>query len=69
MDVFDVLFVIGWGWVDVMQDSQIEQFYLLEVNIVLGMIEKSLVFKVVVVVGISFQELVLVVLVISMEFV
>ena len=66
-DAFDALSATGWGRVDVMQDSQTEQFYLLEANTVPGMTEKSLVPKAAAAAGISFQELVLAVLATSME--
>lgn len=52
--VCDVLGIQGWGWVDVMQDVE-GCFWLFEVNIVLGMIDYSLVFMVVWVVGLDFQ--------------
>ncbi len=66
-DAFDALSATGWGRGDVMQDSQTEQFYLLEANTVPGMTEKSLVPKAAAAAGISFQELVLAVLATSME--
>lgn len=56
--VFCVVGCCGWGCVDVMCDWVSGCFFLLEVNIVLGMISYLLVFKVVGQVGIGFEELV-----------
>lgn len=66
LQVFDVLGCSGWGCVDVMCDC-VGCNWLLEVNMVLGMILYLLVFKVVVVVGIGYEELCWCVLEISFD--
>ena len=64
---FEALSATGWGRVDVMQDKQSGEFYLLEANTVPGMTEKSLVPKAAAAAGISFTDLVLAILATSME--
>lgn len=64
---FEALSVTGWGRVDVMQDKQSGEFYLLEANTVPGMTEKSLVPKAAAAAGVSFTDLVLAILATSME--
>ncbi|MES2662652.1 MAG: D-alanine--D-alanine ligase [Pseudomonadota bacterium] len=55
---FEALGCAGWGRVDVMMDHQ-GQFYIIEVNTVPGMTQRSLVPKAAKVVGLEFDELVL----------
>ncbi len=57
LDAFDLVGASGWGRVDAMQDQQ-GQFYLLEVNTVPGMTEKSLVPMAAKANGASFEQLV-----------
>ena len=57
LDAFDLVGASGWGRVDAMQDQQ-GQFYLLEVNTVPGMTEKSLVPMSAKANGASFEQLV-----------
>jgi len=57
LDAFDLVGASGWGRVDAMQDEQ-GQFYLLEVNTVPGMTEKSLVPMAAKANGASFEQLV-----------
>lgn len=57
-DAFKAVGCSGWGRVDFMRDSQ-KNWYLLEVNTVPGMTEKSLVPKAAKQAGISFDQLVL----------
>lgn len=57
LDAFNAVGASGWGRVDLMQDAQ-GQFYLLEVNTVPGMTEKSLVPMAAKQAGMSFEELV-----------
>jgi len=57
LDAFDLVGASGWGRVDAMQDLQ-GQFYLLEVNTVPGMTEKSLVPMAAKANGASFEQLV-----------
>lgn len=59
---FDALGCVGWGRVDFMRDKATGQWLLLEVNTVPGMTESSLVPKAAKVKGISFKELVLMIL-------
>jgi len=54
---FDLVGATGWGRVDIMQDSD-NQFYILEVNTVPGMTEKSLVPMSAKASGLSFEQLV-----------
>jgi len=54
---FDLVGATGWGRVDIMQDSD-QQFYILEVNTVPGMTEKSLVPMSAKASGLSFEQLV-----------
>jgi len=54
---FDLVGATGWGRVDIMQDSD-HQFYILEVNTVPGMTEKSLVPMSAKASGLSFEQLV-----------
>lgn len=54
---FDLVGANGWGRVDAMQDQN-GQFYLLEVNTVPGMTEKSLVPMAAKAVGLTFEQLV-----------
>ncbi|RZM71206.1 D-alanine--D-alanine ligase, partial [Pseudoalteromonas rubra] len=55
---FELVGATGWGRVDAMQDSN-GQFYLLEVNTVPGMTEKSLVPMAAKQNGLSFKQLVI----------
>ena len=57
LDAFDLVGASGWGRVDAMQDEQ-GHFYLLEVNTVPGMTEKSLVPMAAKANGASFEQLV-----------
>ena len=57
LDAFDLVGASGWGRVDAMQDQQ-GDFYLLEVNTVPGMTEKSLVPMAAKAHGASFEQLV-----------
>ena len=57
LDAFDLVGASGWGRVDAMQDEQ-GNFYLLEVNTVPGMTEKSLVPMAAKANGASFEQLV-----------
>jgi len=57
LDAFDLVGASGWGRVDAMQDQK-GQFYLLEVNTVPGMTEKSLVPMAAKANGASFEQLV-----------
>lgn len=57
LDAFDLVGASGWGRVDAMQDQQ-GNFYLLEVNTVPGMTEKSLVPMAAKESGTSFEQLV-----------
>ncbi len=57
LEAFNAVDASGWGRVDVMQDGQ-GRFYVLEVNTVPGMTEKSLVPMAAKAAGYSFQELV-----------
>ena len=50
---------VGWGRVDVMRDKKTNEFFLLEVNTVPGMTERSLVPLASQTAGISFEQLVL----------
>ena len=57
LDAFDLVGASGWGRVDAMQDEQ-GNFYLLEVNTVPGMTEKSLVPMAAKANGATFEQLV-----------
>ncbi|MEL0655668.1 D-alanine--D-alanine ligase [Pseudoalteromonas issachenkonii] len=57
LDAFDLVGASGWGRVDAMQDEQ-GNFYLLEVNTVPGMTEKSLVPMAAKAKGATFEQLV-----------
>lgn len=59
---FQALGCVGWGRVDFMRDKETRQWLLLEVNTVPGMTESSLVPKAAKAKGISFKELVLMIL-------
>ena len=61
LKAFDAVGASGWGRVDIMLDEQ-GQHYLLEVNTVPGMTEKSLVPMAAKAAGLSFQQLVLAIL-------
>ena len=58
LSAFDLVGASGWGRVDVMQDKQ-GRFYILEVNTVPGMTEKSLVPMAAKAAGLNFTDLVL----------
>lgn len=61
LQAFNAVGANGWGRVDLMLDKQ-EQFYLLEVNTVPGMTEKSLVPMAAKAAGYSFEQLVMAIL-------
>jgi len=66
LDAFNAVNAKGWGRVDFMLDQQ-GNWYLLEVNTVPGMTEKSLVPKAALQADISFEQLVLDILALSQE--